>query len=268
MNFLAKYFKTQRVKTIIINLSSDLKLAAISAKLAGVENIIYRRGSALAIKNSWLNRLLLQKFVTQIIANSNETKRTILANNINIVDDKKIKIIYNGIDLSNFETSEFTPIINRQKDEIIIGNASRFSEEKGHEFLIEMARILNEQKVNFKLLLAGKGKLENKFKKQVEALELTDKVIFLGFVNDMKSFNKSIDIFVLSSRYEWFGYVLVEAMAQQKPVLAFDIGSSSEIIENEVNGFLIEKFNVQDLVSKIIYLAENKDIRSKMGTSG
>jgi glycosyltransferase involved in cell wall biosynthesis len=265
---LAKYLKRQRIKTIIINLSSDLKLAGISAKLAGVENIIYRRGSALAIKNSWLNRILLQKFVTKIIANSIETKRTILANNANLVEDQKIKIIYNGIDLNNIENHVFNPLIVRQNNEVIIGNASRFSEEKGHEFLIEMARILNEQNVNFKLLLAGKGKLENKYKKQVELFGLTKKVIFLGFVDDMTSFNKTIDIFVLSSRYEGFGYVLVEAMAQQKPVLAFNIGSSSEIIENEVSGYLIEKFDIKQLVTKTTYLINNKSIRDEMGRNG
>jgi glycosyltransferase involved in cell wall biosynthesis len=265
---LTKYLKKQRVNTIIINLSSDLKLAAVSAKLAGVKNIIYRRGSALAIKNSWLNRILLQKFVTTIIANSIETKRTILAKNDKIVDNKKIKIIYNGIDLNNLVVNEYTTILTKQNSEIFIGNASRFSEEKGHEFLIDMAKRLNDQNVNFKLLLAGKGKLEHKYKKIVESLGLTEKVIFLGFIDDMKSFNQTIDIFVLSSRYEGFGYVLVEAMAQQKPVVAFDIGSSSEIIENNECGYLIEKFDIDDLTSKVKFLIENKDIRNTMGSNG
>ena len=265
---LVSYFKKHKVKTIIINLSSDLKLAGIAAKLAGVQNIIYRRGSALAIKNTWFNRFLLRNIVTQIIANSNETKKTVLANNVNLVSENKIKIIYNGLDFKEISQLSTKDLYKRQNDEVIIGNASRFSEEKGHEFLIELAQRLKKQNINFKLLLAGTGKLEHKYKKLVETLDLTDKVIFMGFVTDMKSFNRNLDIFILSSKYEGFGFVLIEAMAQEKPVIAFDIGSSAEIIENNVNGFLIDKFDVQQLTDKVTYLINNKEVRYEMGRKG
>ena len=265
---LVCYFRKHKVKTIIINLSSDLKLAGIAAKLAGINNIIYRRGSALAIKNSWFNRYLLRHIVTNIIANSNETKRTVLVNNINLVNENKIKIIYNGLDFTESSQLPVKELYKRQNGEVIIGNASRFSEEKGHEFLIELAQKLKYQNVNFKLLLAGTGKLEHKYKKLVETLDLSDKVIFMGFVTDMKSFNQNLDIFVLSSHYEGFGFVLIEAMAQEKPVIAFDIGSSAEIIEDNVNGFLIEKFNVKQLAEKVTYLINNKEVREEMGRKG
>ena len=265
---LVCYFRKHKVKTIIINLSSDLKLAGIAAKLAGIKNIIYRRGSALAIKNSWFNRYLLRHIVTNIIANSNETKRTVLVNNVNLVSEKKIKIIYNGLDFEETHQLPVKELYKRQNGEVIIGNASRFSEEKGHEFLIELAQKLKHQNVNFKLLLAGTGKLEHKYKKLVETLDLSDKVIFMGFVTDMKSFNQNLDIFVLSSHYEGFGFVLIEAMAQAKPVIAFDIGSSAEIIEDNVNGFLIEKFDVNQLAEKVTYLINNKEVREEMGRKG
>jgi hypothetical protein len=88
--------KSLRVKTIIINLSADLKVAGIASKIAGVDRIIYRRGSAIPIRNTFLNRYLFGHVVDEIISNSEETKRTILSKNPNLISDQKIKIIYNG----------------------------------------------------------------------------------------------------------------------------------------------------------------------------
>jgi len=265
---LVRYFRRQRIKTIILNLSSDLKLAGISAKLAGVKKIIYSRGIAVPIKDSLLNRYLLRYVATNIIANSIETKRTILKKNPFLVDENKINIIYNGIDFKEYLNHQYKELYARKNGEVIIGNAGRFSEEKGHVHLIELARQLNEQNINFKLLLAGKGKLEARYKKTAEALGLSDKIIFMGFVTDMISFHGNIDIFVLSSHYEGFGYVLIEAMAKKKPVIAFSIGSSTEIIDDGVNGFIVEKFNEKELTEKVKLLIENEELRKQMGQNG
>ena len=98
--------RKENIGTIIINLSSDLKVAGIAAKLAGVRNIIYRRGSAIAIRDTWLNRFLYREVVTEIIANSEETARTILQNNQKLVPEEKIKVIYNGIDLEVYDKQQ------------------------------------------------------------------------------------------------------------------------------------------------------------------
>ena len=87
---------------IIINLSADLKLAGFSAKTAKVPSIIYRRGSAIPIKDRFLNRLIFAKVVTSIIANSEETKSTINALNNKLFPKDKIRVIYNGIQTENF----------------------------------------------------------------------------------------------------------------------------------------------------------------------
>ena len=75
------FLKSRHIDTIIINLSEDLKIAGPAAKLAGVKNIIYRRGSAIPITNSVFNRFLFRYILTGIIANSQQTKNTILQNN-------------------------------------------------------------------------------------------------------------------------------------------------------------------------------------------
>ncbi len=263
-----KLLREQNVGTIIINLSSDLKVAGIAAKMAGVENIIYRRGSALAIRDTPLNRFLYRKIVTRIIANSRETSRTILQNNENLIPRNKIQVIYNGIDLSAYDNQSFDVLYKRQGNEIIIGNAGRLSEEKGQNYLVELAYELKKKGWNFKILIAGEGKLKNRLIKFARTQGVEEHIIFLGFVKNIKSFNNTIDIFALTSLYEGFGYVLVEAMAARKPVVAFDINSSAEIIEDGVSGFLVEKGDVNGLYQKISYLYENPEAAIQIGEQG
>jgi glycosyltransferase involved in cell wall biosynthesis len=265
---LRRILKKEKVKTLIVNLSSDLKVAGLAARLARVENVIYRRGSAIPIRNSILNRLIFKYLVTDIIANSEETKRTILLNNPNLFDVNKIRIIYNGIDLEEQQKAKAKLLYQRADGEIILGNAARLTEEKGHIFLLELARLLKKRNIKFKLLIAGSGKLYNRLQKTARSYKIDKEVKFLGFVKNIKSFNKSIDIFLLTSLWEGFGYVIVEAMAEEKPVIAFDISSSAEIIDEGLTGYLVEKGNVEDLAEKVNVLAKDEKLRKTFGKNG
>lgn len=263
-----KLLKREKVETIFINLSSDLKVAGVAAKLAGVRKIIYRRGSAIPIRNTFLNRYLYRKVVTRVIANSLETSRTILLNNEKLIPRGKIEIIYNGIDLEVFEDQNFELLYQPGENEIVIGNAGRLSEEKGQSYLVDLAVMMKNKGYSFKILIAGKGKLKSKLLKYARMKGVENEVLLMDFIENMKSFNKTIDIFTLTSLYEGFGYVLVEAMATEKPVIAFDINSSSEIVENGVSGFLVEKGNVPALLEKVEYLVKNPEMAREIGING
>lgn len=263
-----KLLKKKNVNTIIINLSSDLKVAGIAAKLAGVKKIIYRRGSALAIRNTFLNRFIYRKIVSGIIANSMETRRTILENNERLIPRNRITIIYNGIDLDVYDRQGEEPVYKARNGEIVLGNAGRLSEEKGQSYLIDLAAILKSRGYTFKLLIAGEGKLESRLKRYARSRGVEDEVLFAGFVRNMRDFNDSLDIFILTSLYEGFGYVLVEAMAASKPVVAFDINSSAEIVRNGKTGYLVEKENLEDLASRVEELIADRELARKMGVEG
>ena len=105
---LVAYFKAAKIETVFISASPDLKIAAPAAKKAGVKNIIYLRGLAVPIKNTPLNKKLLSKTLTHIIANSEETKRKILENFNDAALAKKVKVIYHGIDLQLFDKNYST----------------------------------------------------------------------------------------------------------------------------------------------------------------
>ncbi len=90
-------------------------------------------------------------------------------------------------------------------------------------------------------------------------------VEFLGFVSDMPSFFNSIDIFLLPSRYEGFSNVVIEAMASAKPVISFDVGSTREIIDHRITGFIGKVNSVDEMARWILELAADESMRNEMG---
>ena len=72
----------------------------------------------------------------------------------------------------------------------------------------------------------------------------------------------------MPSIWEGFGFVLLEAMSFKIPVIAFDTGSSAEIIQDHKNGFIVPDYNVDLLTENVIKLYMNKDLRKEMGNTG
>lgn len=268
MNRLKSFFKTNNIQTLITALPSDLKSGGIAAKRAGVNRVIYRRGIAVPVKNSFLNRYIFKNVVDRLIVNSLETKRTVLANNADLIDESKIRQIYNGFDVHEFDTKDFSPLYISENDEVVIGNAARLTAQKGQKHLIESAKILKDKGLNFKILIAGKGEMEQELKDYTTKLNVNDKVKFLGFIENMKSFHVSQDIFCLPSLWEGFGYALVEAMTLEKTVVGFNISSNPEVVADGKTGILVPVKNTEKLAEALEKLIIDVELRKKMGSAG
>jgi glycosyltransferase involved in cell wall biosynthesis len=214
-----------------------------------------------------LNRFLFRKVITGIIANSREVKRTILVNNDLLVPEEKISIIYNGVNLERF-TPQHNSLTPKRNGEIILGCAGRLSEEKGHIHLLELMNALSGSPHKFKLLLAGEGRLMNHLQRRSRKLGLEERVEFLGFINDMPEFFHSIDIFLLPSHSEGFSNAVIEAMASARPVIAFDVGSTSEVIIDGRTGYIVRSNTVEEMARKVLELASKQDLRESMGLEG
>jgi glycosyltransferase involved in cell wall biosynthesis len=251
-----------------MNLSRDLKVAGMAAKLAGVRRIIYRRGSAIPIKNSIMNRYYFKSVVTDILANSIATKKTVLENNPNLFPEEKIKVIYNGINVKDFSEHVYLPFYTKQKNEIVLCSLGRLEFEKNHKFLIVVAQELKLRNINFKLIIGGDGRLKEMLETLTQNLNVTQEVMFPGFIKNPKDLLYTSDIFLLSSLWEGFGYVLAEAALCKKPIVAFDVASIPEVVINNETGFLTPLNDVHLFADKIEYLYNNPEIRKEMGSKG
>lgn len=265
---LRVFFAAEKVDTVIMNLPSDLKVAGPAAKKAGTRNIVYRRGSAIPVRDTFLNRHLFRDCLTAVIANSIETKRTILVNNGGLIGPERIEVIYNGIDLAWWDAGTRTVIHQPRPGEIVIGSAGRLVSQKGQSFLLDLAAILERRGLDFTILTAGEGPMRESLVKEASRRGLGGRVKFAGFVADMRSFMGSVDIFVLPSLWEGFGYVLIEAMASRRPVVAFDRSSNPEIVESGVTGSLVAGFDIESMADRVMELSRDRALRDRFGANG
>ena len=142
----------------------------------------------------------------------------------------------------------------------MLGAAGRLSAEKGHTAVLELTSVLKNQGIRCKTLIAGTGPLAAQLQQYARKYGIEPEVIFLGFVEQIKNFMESIDIFVLPSLYEGAANVILEAMAARKPLLAFDTSSNPELIQHGRTGFLARPGNIQELAAYVNTLVHDPEL--------
>lgn len=130
------------------------------------------------------------------------------------------------------------------------------NQNKGLDLLLKSVSLIKDRK--FVLHIGGNGSLLNSYKKMAVELGIESICIFFGEIlkNNKKDFYSGLDIFVLSSRYETFGIVLIEAMASGLPVISTRCGGPEDIVIPST-GILIEKENPEELAKAITFMVEN-----------
>lgn len=254
-------YKSSKIDAVIMNLPSDLKIGGIAAKLCGVKKIIYRRGMPHPLRNTWLNRFLFTKVLTDIIVNSEEIGRSLIKGNESWFPQDKLRLLYNGVD-TDHPLDLTSKIYERQGDEIIIGNAGRLTSQKGQKYLIELASLMQEKGLNFKLLIAGTGELEEELKEMIKDHDLEDEVKLLGHVENMPAFFNSLDAFVFTSLFEGSANTLIETLQYEVPTVAWNVSSNPEIIIHKETGYLASAFDIEDLYRGLEFVLTRQTVSS------
>jgi glycosyltransferase involved in cell wall biosynthesis len=169
-------------------------------------------------------------------------------------------IINNGIPLNDFYPSNIVKINTNTINLIMVAS---FSKQKDHYTLIKAMSILDK---NYTLSLVGEGKNSTKIKTLVKTLNLDERVHFLGFRNDIAHLYRNHDIFVLSSHWEGFGLVVVEAMASGLPVIASNVEGVNEIVKN--NGLLFHPKDAKELANHIKNISKDEKLRNNIIKKG
>ncbi|HAT4141228.1 TPA: glycosyltransferase family 4 protein [Clostridium perfringens] len=169
-------------------------------------------------------------------------------------DKNKISIINNPVSdkFDKFKIKEY-----KGKNEILF--VGRIEDQKGIHMLIAAFSMVLNKIPNAHLKIVGEGSLKEELVKKSEELKIKEKIIWKDFSKDIESIYKNASVVVLSSYFEGFPNVLVEAITIGLPVVSFDCPSGpSEIIVNGVNGYLVDYLNVKEL-SEALINALNKE---------
>ena len=132
-----------------------------------------------------------------------------------LLKGKNVKVIKNAISGERFKFNERDRKRIRKElnveNKFVIGNIGRFCNQKNQEFLISLIEDLKTDIPNVVALIIGRGPLEEKLKKQVKELKLDENVIFLPQCENINELYQAMDVFILPSKYEGLGIVLIEA---------------------------------------------------------
>ena len=152
------------------------------------------------------------------------------------------------------------------KGNVLIGNIGRLSEQKGMTYFIEAAKITAKAHPEARFIIVGDGEEKEQLQAQVKVKGLQDKVLFLGYRNDIQNVMSQLDFVVLSSLWEGLPLTPIEAYSVGKTVIGTAVDGTPEIIRDGVDGYLVEPRNPVQLAEKMNKLIENPRIRSEMET--
>lgn len=159
---------------------------------------------------------------------------------------------------------EFSPS-TVQKDPFKIILVGRLHEQKRQDKAIEIFKIVSQAVPQAHLHFYGRGTLKSSLKKQAEEAGLQDKVIFEGFVSNIADAYSSAALSICTSDYEGFSMAIQESLQLGCPVVSFDcLYGPSDMIENDVNGFLVPFGDVEEMAQKIILILQNPDLMKKL----
>ncbi len=271
------YIAEKKIDIIHVHQSKDLSTAILIKKILKPCKIFFSQQMDSRYNKKDLFHRWVYKNLDYIVTMTNDMR----LNHINHtpVKDSQIFTIYNGIDLERFSShksidkEKFFIKNNIPSDKIIIGSVGRLDSLKNQELLVDVAARLNNQKIhNIHFIIVGdetdsvtgKGYKEELIAK-IKNYGIEDYFSFFRFTDKIEYYFDLMDIFVLPTDKESFGYVLLEAMAKGKPVIASNQGGPKEIISENINGFLFEPKNVFDLAEKLLLLVNDANLRRAMG---
>ncbi len=186
-----------------------------------------------------------------VIAQSNYMKDD-LGTNYNI-NKSIIKVINNPVDIEKIEQLSHQDIQLFPHDTINLVAVGRLNPEKGYISLLHAFKNLS---TGYTLSIIGEGPQETILNELIDTLQLHDTIKLLGFKSNPYPYMKQADIYVLPSKYEGFPNVILEAHSCGTPTLAYNCpGGTSEIIEEGLNGFLVECQNIEKLTQTIQKMA-------------
>lgn len=173
-------------------------------------------------------------------------------------NDERVKVINNA--LADYPKN----IANLEAKKII--SVGRLEYEKGFDILIEIWKKIAKKYPDWSLDIYGEGELREELQKKIDESDLSNSIFLKGREKNIQDKYLKASIYVMSSRYEGFGMVLVEAQACGLPIVSFDCPCGpKDIISNGKDGFLCKFGDIEEMASRISYLIENEEVRKIMG---
>ncbi|HET6349112.1 MAG TPA: glycosyltransferase family 4 protein, partial [Candidatus Krumholzibacteria bacterium] len=208
----------------------------------------------------------------RVIANSESTKRTLLQS-APWLSPNRVEVVYKGIDPAPYLVGAEDGLKLRRElgidaSDLVVGFVGQIIERKGIPDIVEAIPGVLREIPRARFLFVGEGKLSSFLVERTRELGVSDRVVVAGFRPDVVRVMKAIDVLVLASVVEGFGYVLAEAMAAGKPVVATRASSIPEIVRDGETGLLVDIHRPDQLASALTEILRDAPRAAAMGRRG
>lgn len=262
MCWFRQYVKTEK-PDLILAFSAPFNMLTISSLLFSNNRIIacertdprsFRWGRHFEILRNLLYRKTIG-ILTQTQVSKEYFKRSLY---------EKTHIIYNPISMDKEVVGS---ALKTQKEDIIV-TAARLAKEKNHILLIKAFARFKRKHPRYKLKIYGEGQEREQLETFVKLLNLEDSVELPGKTKDLWNKIKSARMFIMTSFVEGMSNSMIEAMCLGLPTISTKVSGATDLIVDNENGILIDINDEDALYKSLCKLAENDDLRIKLGQNG
>ncbi len=269
INFLrlVRYFRDERPDILHTFFPVSNIVGVLAARLAGVKNIISSRRDY----GEWMNGSYLfstkvaNRFVKKVITNSNMVKRLTLEREG--VPDKRVDVIYNGIDADLFQGIKrdyhLKSQLNIPENHKVVGIVANFRPMKHHETFVKAANEVLKNRKDVTFLLLGTGPTQDNTKKLAGSLQILQYLRFAGQQKEIIPYLSIMDIGVNCSEAEGLSNAIMEYMASKIPCIVSKSGGNTDLISDSFNGYIFPLDDYQTMSKLILILLDDAVIRER-----
>jgi len=193
-----------------------------------------------------------------------------------LLPQDRFEMIYNGVDLARVKTDPLLALDFRKRysippDHTIVTQVSWMIPEKGIADFLATARLVMAQNRNVQFVLVGDGVNREQYMQDAVAMGIADRLTWTGMSEDPfgEGVFEAADVVCQFSRWEEvFGWMIAEAMAHGKPVVATRVGGIPELIEEGISGHLVSRGDTTAMSERILRLLGDPELRRRMGAAG
>ncbi len=257
------FFRRERADIVQTHHVTQLIYAGAAARLAGAK-LIHVEHDYFTLSSLTAQRCLrlLSPLCHKIVAVSDEVGEFLRGAGLSA---RCIIVIRNGVDLAVYRPVSRT---SHTSMEPVIGHVARMDPSKDQGTLLHAFSLVVRSYPNARLLVVGDGSMAVELRSLAQALNLGDRVEFLGLRRDVADLLPQFDVFVLSSVAEGLPLVILEAMASGVPVVATDVGSVAHVVRDGITGFVVKPRDAVALADHINIVLREPHLAQKMGREG
>ncbi len=269
------YCLSNNIRIVHLHLPTATFVGAIFLYFFNIKIIASRRSLNNYLDNYYPIIRSLEKHLFNrceyIIGNSNAVVQQLVSE---VADQNKVKLITSGT--HNFDLAKKFLIrdkirqnLNIDNDTILIIKVANLIDYKGHILLLNaLIKVNKSKKIKWKLLLLGKDfGTKIQLEKIIQNNNLNENIIFLNNVTDPKDYFFASDFNILTSYQEGFSNSIIESMSAGLPNIVTNVGGNKEAVIDNINGYVINNFNIADIANKIIKLSINKKLIIKFSNN-